>query len=244
MLYESGTGVVKNPGTALKYWEKAAERGSAIAQQNLARRYRSGDGVPKDPAKAVEYYQKAADQENGAAMAGLAWMYRLGEGVVKDPQKALGLSQRAAAVGYSITQADLVKLYASNPSAPDPALVATWEAGTGADRMTWKVDKDGKYALDGLTKGNGTVGGSDGKLLEHTVQKEWVELSYQVQGDTLDTYGPLGPVQWKRGKGGVAAEKKDVPPQSRKPRSYSPGNSEPHHSHDWMRYLNNGGFGF
>jgi serine/threonine protein kinase len=242
MMYETGKGVPKDQQRAIEYWGKAAERGSAIAQQNLARRYRNGDGEPKDAGKAAEFYQKAANQENGAAMAGLAWMYLLGEGVPKDPQKAFVLSQRAAAVGYSATQAELVQLYGSAPSAPlDPLLAATWEAGAGANRVRWQLTKDGHYMLSGSLKGAGTVGGSDGRLLQFsTAQKQWFEVNYDLHGDTLDTYGPLGAAQWKRVKvghaeNGAVAEGNDHPTRTRTRSSGSSGDSD-----SWRRYIPSG----
>jgi serine/threonine protein kinase len=252
MMYETGKGAPKDPQRAIEYWGKAAERGSAIAQQNLARRYRNGDGEPKDASKAAELYQKAANQENGAAMAGLAWMYLLGEGVPKDPQKSFELSQRAGSVGYSVRQAELVQLYGSatpeHPLPLDPLLATTWEAGVGTNRVRWQLSKDGQYTLSGLLKGAGTIGGSDGRLLQFsTAQKEWVELNYELHGDTLDTYGPLGAAQWKRVKGahsenGAVAEDNDHPTRTRTRSSGSSGSSGA--SDNWRRFIPHGYPGF
>ncbi len=257
MMSETGKGVPKDPQKAIEYWGKAAARGSSIALQNLARRYRNGDGLPKDPAKAADLYQKAANQDNGAALAGLAWLYAQGDGVPKDPQKASDLSQRATAVGYSVAQTELVQLYGSatpeRPEPLDPALVATWETGTGAVRVRWQFAKDGKYMISGLVKIAGTIGGSNGRLLQFfTTQKQWVEVTYELHGDTLDAYGPLGVAQWKRVKGTAAensnlADGSDRSPQTHpqtQPRSPSSNGNSDGSSQNWKNFIPRNGGGF
>ena len=48
-------------------YEKAAYKGSVIAQYNLGIFYEKGYGVSKDLTKAIEWYTKAANQGNKEA---------------------------------------------------------------------------------------------------------------------------------------------------------------------------------
>ncbi len=60
-LYEKGKcGLPQNYLEAIKWYQKAAERGNVLAQKVLARIYEEGQGVNIDNAKAIEWYQKAA----------------------------------------------------------------------------------------------------------------------------------------------------------------------------------------
>ena len=43
--YFSGSGVIKGVTEGIKWWRKAAERGNAVAQQNLGSAYQSGEFV-------------------------------------------------------------------------------------------------------------------------------------------------------------------------------------------------------
>ena len=56
---------------AAEFFQKAADRGNARAQDRLGWLYEHGRGVPQDLEKAKELYQKAADQGNEAAIANL-----------------------------------------------------------------------------------------------------------------------------------------------------------------------------
>lgn len=64
--------------TRPKRWsgiEKAAQRGHATAQCNLAYCYEQGIGVAEDKTKAVEWYARAAEQEHPRAMCNLGLCY-------------------------------------------------------------------------------------------------------------------------------------------------------------------------
>lgn len=64
---------------------KAAERGDAEAQTELATMYLSGKGIPQDEVKAADFFQRAAVQGNTIAQLELGKLYRDGVGIEADP---------------------------------------------------------------------------------------------------------------------------------------------------------------
>ena len=58
-MYDIGKGAPKDEAEAVKWWLKAAERGHAVAQFNLANMYYAGKGVPKDYPEAYAWYSIA-----------------------------------------------------------------------------------------------------------------------------------------------------------------------------------------
>jgi len=51
----------------MRWFQKAADQGYAVAQNNLGWLYQNGWGVSKDYAQAMMWYRKAALQGNGKA---------------------------------------------------------------------------------------------------------------------------------------------------------------------------------
>ena len=88
VMYDTGTGVLKDDKEAVKWYLKAAEQGMADAQGNLGVMYDTGKGVLKDYKEAVKWYLKAAVQGYALAQYNLGVMYKNGEGVLKDSIKA------------------------------------------------------------------------------------------------------------------------------------------------------------
>ncbi len=56
---------------AVEYYQKSAEQGDAMAQNNLGVCYDKGDGVPQSYIEAVKWYRKAAEQGNVYAIEAL-----------------------------------------------------------------------------------------------------------------------------------------------------------------------------
>jgi uncharacterized protein len=82
-------GVEKDMKKAMKYYEEAAELGSAQALFNLAGIYEEGeDDVKQDFEKARKYYQEAIDLGDSDALNGLGLMYQNGYFDKPDYQKA------------------------------------------------------------------------------------------------------------------------------------------------------------
>lgn len=82
---------------------RAAEKGDAQAQYDLAVMYDYGVCVRVDYAQAVDWYGKAAAQGHAAAQAGLGWKYYTGSGVRPDVAKAIALFKKGAARGDALS---------------------------------------------------------------------------------------------------------------------------------------------
>ena len=111
VLYETGTGVPKDPIKAAEWFQKAAEQGDVKAQFKLANMYEKGEGIPKDSAKAEEWYRKAAEEGYANAQFVLGGMYANGKGVPRDSTKATEWWQKAAEQGHTEAQFFLGVMY-------------------------------------------------------------------------------------------------------------------------------------
>jgi TPR repeat protein len=60
----NGSGVAKNEEDAIRFLERAARRGSAIAQNRLAHVLAAGRGLPADPVEAIKWH--LISKEGGA----------------------------------------------------------------------------------------------------------------------------------------------------------------------------------
>jgi len=66
--YYQGDGKPKDYSKAAELFQKAADRGSAMAQFNLGYMHEKGIGLPSDYSKAYVYYQAAAGQGHTVAL--------------------------------------------------------------------------------------------------------------------------------------------------------------------------------
>lgn len=57
-----GTGVPTDVEEAVQWYQKAADKGSLVAEVRLGLRYASGAGVTNDPARAIQLLTRAAGQ--------------------------------------------------------------------------------------------------------------------------------------------------------------------------------------
>ena len=64
----------------VNWYKKAAEKGNASAQINLASALRSGKGVKQDDVEALKWYRASAEQGNGYGQAMLGILYGAGVG--------------------------------------------------------------------------------------------------------------------------------------------------------------------
>ena len=111
--------------SAAEWYAKAAERGSASAQSELARQYQQGLGVQKDLAKAADLYRRAAEQGQSAAQVSLGIMYEDGSGVKPDPAQAVQWYRKSAEQNNSLGQTRLGFMYeAGSGVAKDDAKAA------------------------------------------------------------------------------------------------------------------------
>jgi hypothetical protein len=91
---------------------KAASRGDAQAQYDLAVVLDCGRGAKRDPARALRWLTQAASGGHVAAQSALGWKYMTGEGVVRDDGTAFRWIRRAAESGEAAAQNNLGILYA------------------------------------------------------------------------------------------------------------------------------------
>ena len=84
IMYDQGHGVPQDYMQAATWYRRAAEQGSALAQDYLGQAYLRGLGVPQDDAQAAVWHRKAAEQGLAQAQGRLAYFYRYGLGVPQD----------------------------------------------------------------------------------------------------------------------------------------------------------------
>ncbi len=90
---------------------KAAERGDATAQFELAEAYRTGEGVPVNLTEALRWYQAAAEQGDPSAQNNLGSMFFNGMGTDPDQQVAVTWYRLAAEKGEANAQYNLALRY-------------------------------------------------------------------------------------------------------------------------------------
>jgi TPR repeat protein len=88
-MYYEGKDVPQDYNQAAKWFQKAAERGNALAQVALGGMYEVGKGVSQNKQQAVMWYQKAAEQGYSEAQYICGLMYFDGVGVSKDYEQAI-----------------------------------------------------------------------------------------------------------------------------------------------------------
>ena len=73
-LYQMGKGTEKDLKRAIKWYEKAADQGEAMAIFNLGNLYRKGYGVSQDESKARDLFCRAVNRGNRPAKQALKRM--------------------------------------------------------------------------------------------------------------------------------------------------------------------------
>lgn len=106
---------------------RAARRGDAQAQYDMAVALDCGCGVRRDPAGALEWLRKAAAQGHANAQGALGWKYMAGDGVPQDDARAYEWLRLAAERGNTSAQNNLGILYAEGRGvAADAAEAERW----------------------------------------------------------------------------------------------------------------------
>lgn len=103
---------------AVSKYQKAADRGSGMAQERLGWCYETGCGVIQNTEKAEVHYKKAAEilkkaaeQGDAEAQAWLGSLYSVGEGVAQSAEKAVEWWRKAAYQGNVTAQSNLAGSY-------------------------------------------------------------------------------------------------------------------------------------
>lgn len=111
---------------ALKWFEKAALRGYAPAQVNLAVMYANGWGTPRNYGAALEWLKAASEQHYARADYNLGILYMQGTGVRRDYVEALRWFQMGAEAGDSSAETNLGYLYDQGLGVGRNATTATY----------------------------------------------------------------------------------------------------------------------
>ena len=110
--FAEGRGVPLNYESAIRWFERAANRKLAPAQYRLGSLYEKGHGTRKNLDQARRLYQAAAEQGNGKAMHNLAVLYAEGIDGKPDLKVAADWFRQAAIRGIGDSQYNLGILYA------------------------------------------------------------------------------------------------------------------------------------
>ncbi len=105
---------------------KAAEKGDAEAQFNLAQCYYNGDGVTQNYEEAVKWYKESADQGYAEAQCRLGVCYGNGQGITRDVGKANELFRKAARQNNAWAQRCLGISYYYGKGVEQNYSVAVW----------------------------------------------------------------------------------------------------------------------
>ncbi|MDP1603849.1 MAG: tetratricopeptide repeat protein, partial [Legionella sp.] len=102
LMYQKGLGGKVDYPKAIALYEKAIEKGEALAMNNRAFMYQNGLGGEVDYPKAIALYEKAIEKGNALAMNNRAFMYQNGLGGEVDYSKAIALYEKAIEKGDAL----------------------------------------------------------------------------------------------------------------------------------------------
>jgi len=126
---------------ALTWFRQAADKGNAIAQNNLGYMYDNGLGVEKNYVEAVKWYRKAADQGNADAGNNLGCMYYNGLGVEKSDTEAVKWLYKAAKQGNVAAYENLVNMAENGNADAQYNLGIMYEVGLGVKKSITEAKK-------------------------------------------------------------------------------------------------------
>jgi len=109
--YLTGRGIQQDLAQSAYWYERAANAGDPLAQNQIGYYYQAGIGVQQDSVRAAQWYQRAADGGFLTAKVNLGLVYLWGIGVRKDPQLAYELIHDAAMKNSGVAMAYLGEMY-------------------------------------------------------------------------------------------------------------------------------------
>lgn len=122
-----GKGAPIDYAKAMYWYGRAARKGLAAAQNNLATMYEQGLGAPKNLPEAAKWFRLAALQGENHAQHSLGVMYRDGQGMKRNYGEALNWFKMAAAGGHTSALVDLGDLFWKGLGVPkDPVRAYMW----------------------------------------------------------------------------------------------------------------------
>lgn len=149
--YMAGRGVEKDPARAIEFYRKAADKGSAPAQSNLAFILWNGEHVARDVPGAIAWARKAAEQGNTPAMWLIARSYDTGEGQEQDPAKAFEWYRKCGDQGDAACLNNIGTFYAEGKGVAKDDAAALQAFRRAADKgSSIALANLGEYYRDGV----------------------------------------------------------------------------------------------
>ncbi len=111
IIYENGLATPKDPVTAAKWYQIAADQDIAEAQHDLGIKYFTGLGVERDPNKTYELWKQAAESGLGAAQTKFAYLHVQGIGTKQDFETAIKWYRQAADQGNTEAMYNIGLMY-------------------------------------------------------------------------------------------------------------------------------------
>lgn len=144
MLYDTGTGVTRDPSIAANWYQQAARDGHLDAQHNLAVAYANGEGVEMNITQAMYWWKRAAQRGNADSQYNLGIVYAMGvHGIKRNLDNAKKWWRKAAIKGDPMAQYNLGTLYANGEGHVRSYCEATrwWEksARRGVQQASWAL---------------------------------------------------------------------------------------------------------
>ncbi len=97
--------------SAMKFYKKASDAGSAEAKHFIAWMHEEGKGVERNYEKALEWYHEAAWAGHKDSQHKLGDVYSRGKGVEKDHAKAFSWYKKAAEQGHADSQYEVAEMH-------------------------------------------------------------------------------------------------------------------------------------
>ena len=154
---------------AMRAWRPDADKGNALAQNNIGYLYEHGLGVGQSYPEAMAWYRKAAAQNLPQAQFNIGTLYYYGYGVEKNPREAVGWFRQAARQGLAEAQYMLGLSYHEGTGVPAESSIA----------LDWFVKSAQQgYVPAQLMSAMVYLGGDAGKE-EPEKAYVWAEVAYQ-----------------------------------------------------------------
>jgi len=117
----------KNYTEAMRWYRLAAERGSAVAENDVGVLYAEGLGVPRNYSEAMRWYRLATDQGLAKAQHNVGNLYSNGWGVPQNKAEAAHWYRMAADQGLALSQSTIAGMYVNGSGVPrDYAEAMRW----------------------------------------------------------------------------------------------------------------------
>jgi len=131
-MSSSGWGVTRSDSEAFKWYRRAANGGSRLAQVGIF--YKNSRTVTKDDAEAAKWFRLAAERGEAEAQYDLGIMYETGRGVPQDIHEAASWYRKSAAQEDAQAQNNLALLYMRGDGVQQDFAEARKWFGEAADR--------------------------------------------------------------------------------------------------------------